>query len=201
MKRLLTAILACLSILGARPTFATEFDAETGLMHMGARDYDPETGRFLQEDPILQDGPSSDPKLFQQMNVVDSMHGSSSLYQYAFNNPTNYSDPTGTFPIGWLLPWIIANPANAPGLGEPTYSPVISDADLAAMNALGAGELLEGAAASCEVTGAIVGKSRGSRLLGLRYKGGKLFFTDKNGFFFAIDKAGHLFHIGPWRPF
>ena len=134
-------LLACLAILGTRLACATEFDAETGLMHMGAREYDPETSRFLQEDPILQDGPISDPKLFQRMNIVDSMHGSSSLYQYAFNSPTNYSDPSGTFPIGWLLPWIIPNPANAPGLSDPTYYPVISDADLEAMNALGAMEV------------------------------------------------------------
>lgn len=73
MKLLLTAVLACLAMLGARPTFAREFDAETGLVHMGYREYDPETGRFLQEDPL--------PEVQQ--------------YAYAYNNPLIYADPLG----------------------------------------------------------------------------------------------------------
>ena len=75
MKRLLTAVLACLAMLGARPTFAREFDAETGLIHMRARAYDPGTSRFLQEDPE-----------FHARNT----------YGYALNNPLLYIDPFGT---------------------------------------------------------------------------------------------------------
>jgi RHS repeat-associated protein len=76
MKRLLTTVLACLAILGTRPTYASEFDAETGLVHMGAREYDPETGRFLQEDPEYHPGQNS--------------------FMYALNNPLKYIDPLGT---------------------------------------------------------------------------------------------------------
>jgi RHS repeat-associated protein len=51
----------------------------TGLTHLGAREYDPSTGRFTTVDPVLDPG---DP---QQLNG----------YAYANNNPTTGSDPTG----------------------------------------------------------------------------------------------------------
>lgn len=57
-------------------------DPSTGLIQMGARVYDPEFGRFLSVDPIIDNG---DP---QQMNG----------YAYANNSPITYSDPTGLFP-------------------------------------------------------------------------------------------------------
>ncbi|MGI5170418.1 RHS repeat-associated core domain-containing protein [Spirillospora sp. CA-253888] len=59
------------------------FDASTGLTHLGARDYDPNTGRFISRDPIVDEGDS------QQLNG----------YTYSNNNPINSMDPTG------LLPW------------------------------------------------------------------------------------------------
>ncbi|MFE4822174.1 polymorphic toxin-type HINT domain-containing protein [Streptomyces sp. NPDC056704] len=55
-------------------------DTATGLTHVGAREYDPATGRFLSVDPVFTAG---DP---QQMNG----------YAYANNNPLTYSDPAGT---------------------------------------------------------------------------------------------------------
>ncbi|GAA0452943.1 hypothetical protein Ade02nite_01020 [Paractinoplanes deccanensis] len=51
----------------------------TGLTHLGAREYDPQLGRFISVDPI-QD--LNDP---QQWNA----------YAYANNNPITFSDPTG----------------------------------------------------------------------------------------------------------
>ncbi|MFI1711932.1 polymorphic toxin-type HINT domain-containing protein, partial [Streptomyces griseoruber] len=54
-------------------------DAETGLTHMGAREYDPGTGRFISADPVLDD---SDPL---QANG----------YSYANNNPVTHADPSG----------------------------------------------------------------------------------------------------------
>ena len=51
----------------------------TGLIHIGARPYDPLTGRFATVDPIL------DPADDQQING----------YTYAHNNPVTFSDPTG----------------------------------------------------------------------------------------------------------
>jgi len=55
-------------------------DAETGLVYMGARYYDPVAGRFL----------SVDPKGFNERNVH-----SHSRYAYANNNPLKYIDPDG----------------------------------------------------------------------------------------------------------
>ena len=57
-----------------------EFDAETGLYYYRARNYDPASGRFLQEDPI-------------------ELAGGVNFYRYSYNNPTNWSDPLG------LLSW------------------------------------------------------------------------------------------------
>ncbi|MFE7930345.1 ricin-type beta-trefoil lectin domain protein [Streptomyces sp. NPDC057456] len=54
-------------------------DNETGLTHMGAREYDPGTGRFISADPVLDD---SDPL---QANG----------YSYANNNPVTHADPSG----------------------------------------------------------------------------------------------------------
>ncbi|MGW1279105.1 RHS repeat-associated core domain-containing protein [Streptomyces tsukubensis] len=54
-------------------------DATTGLTHLGAREYDPETGAFLSADPILN---AEDPQ---------QLHG----YAYAGNSPVSKSDPTG----------------------------------------------------------------------------------------------------------
>ncbi|WP_018349385.1 polymorphic toxin-type HINT domain-containing protein [Longispora albida] len=54
-------------------------DPGTGYIHIGARQYDPATGRFLSADPIFDD---TDPQ---------SWHG----YAYANNAPVTSSDPTG----------------------------------------------------------------------------------------------------------
>lgn len=54
-------------------------DNETGLTHMGAREYDPGTGRFIAADPVLDE---SDPL---QANG----------YSYANNNPVTHADPSG----------------------------------------------------------------------------------------------------------
>ncbi|MFF0425913.1 RHS repeat domain-containing protein [Streptomyces sp. NPDC004520] len=56
----------------------------TGLTHLGAREYDPTTGRFLSVDPVVDfDDPA-------QMNA----------YSYGYNNPLTKSDPTGLRPDG-----------------------------------------------------------------------------------------------------
>ncbi len=53
------------------------YDRHTGLVRFGARDYDPETGRWTTRDPILFYG------------------GDSNLYDYVFTDPVNFIDPTG----------------------------------------------------------------------------------------------------------
>ncbi|MBT2398755.1 polymorphic toxin-type HINT domain-containing protein [Streptomyces sp. ISL-100] len=54
-------------------------DKSTGLTHIGAREYEPENGRFISADPIIN---FTNP---QQING----------YAYASNNPVTQSDPTG----------------------------------------------------------------------------------------------------------
>ncbi|WP_241740846.1 polymorphic toxin-type HINT domain-containing protein [Streptomyces sp. L2] len=58
-------------------------DTNTGLTHIGAREYDPTIGQFLSTDPLLSP------------NDVQSLNG----YSYAANNPTTASDPTGLKPV------------------------------------------------------------------------------------------------------
>ncbi|MEV6168305.1 polymorphic toxin-type HINT domain-containing protein [Streptomyces sp. NPDC051954] len=65
---------------GTRGFVGGTTDTATGLTHLGAREYDTATGRFLSVDPVFTAG---DP---QQMNG----------YTYANNNPLTLSDPAGT---------------------------------------------------------------------------------------------------------
>ncbi|WP_370302769.1 RHS repeat-associated core domain-containing protein [Rheinheimera baltica] len=53
------------------------YDADTGLTRFGARDYDPETGRWTASDPIGFAG------------------GDTNLYGYVLGDPINFIDPTG----------------------------------------------------------------------------------------------------------
>ncbi len=68
-----------------------EEDKETGLCYYGARYYDPEIGRFISPDSVVQD--SSDPQFLNR-------------YAYARNNPVTFTDPTGN--IVWFLPLLWA---------------------------------------------------------------------------------------------
>lgn len=54
------------------------YDAETGLHYNYHRDYQPETGRYLQPDPI-------------------GLLGGLNPYRYALNNPINFIDPLGLY--------------------------------------------------------------------------------------------------------
>jgi RHS repeat-associated protein len=56
-----------------------ELDLESGLYHYRARAYDPETGRFLQEDPL------------------GFAAGDLNLYRYVLNDPVNLVDPFGLY--------------------------------------------------------------------------------------------------------
>ena len=84
-----------------------EWDKEIDLYYYRARYYHPQMGRFLGPDPI------------------PLASGARSLYAYVGNNPVNFVDPTGQFPL-WLVPIVLITfllhhgEANAPGPGDPT---------------------------------------------------------------------------------
>lgn len=59
------------------------YDADTRLVRFGARDYDAEAGRWTAKDPLL----------FRA--------GDANLYAYAFDDPVNFTDPSGL--AGWFL--------------------------------------------------------------------------------------------------
>ena len=58
-------------------------DNETGLVRFGARDYDPETGRWIVKDPLVIYG------------------GDTNLYNYVVGDPVNFIDPMGLKPKEW----------------------------------------------------------------------------------------------------
>jgi len=60
---------------------------------MNGRVYDPQIGRFMSADPIVQD-----PTDTQSLN----------RYSYVSNNPLSYTDPTGYFSLGNLIKTVIA---------------------------------------------------------------------------------------------
>jgi RHS repeat-associated protein len=126
------------------------YDADTGLVRFGARDYDPETGRWTAKDPIAFAG------------------GDPNLYAYVLNDPINLVDQDGriafipalgialaasTF-VGVGVPIVIAEVAEALGLAPEGSADEASAAadfvgDLNAAIFAGA-SLGAGAAAVCE---------------------------------------------------
>jgi RHS repeat-associated protein len=73
---------------------------EMGLVRYGARDYDPETGRWTASDPILFAG------------------GQGNLYAYVGGDPINFVDPTGHWGIpGAIGSGLTGNLSTAIGAG------------------------------------------------------------------------------------
>jgi RHS repeat-associated protein len=62
-------------------------ESESGLYYMRARDYDAETGLFLSRNPV---------------DVQEQSIEAFNPYQFAFNNPLVFSDPTGMITIKYL---------------------------------------------------------------------------------------------------
>jgi len=60
--------------------YGYEYIPFTGLYHVGAREYDPRTARWLQRDPI------------------EAASGDPNLYRYCTNDPINFVDPDGLNP-------------------------------------------------------------------------------------------------------
>jgi RHS repeat-associated protein len=86
------------------------YDEDTGLVHFGARDYDPEVGRWISKDPIGFAG------------------GETNLFGYTFADPVNLSDSegmapslTGLMPITRFVWWVIS--------AKPPYMYPLQDID------------------------------------------------------------------------
>jgi RHS repeat-associated protein len=78
------------------------YDRDTGLTRFGARDYDPETGRWAAKDPLFFQGTENREELIDMLASQANLTGSLSLgavdvnlYGYAFNDPINLTDPSG----------------------------------------------------------------------------------------------------------
>jgi RHS repeat-associated protein len=67
------------------------YDKETNLLYNGFRDYDPQTGRYVESDPI-------------------GLRGGLNTYGYVFGNPLSHIDPKGLVPPGF------GPSSNIPGL-------------------------------------------------------------------------------------
>ncbi|NET90611.1 MAG: RHS repeat-associated core domain-containing protein [Kamptonema sp. SIO1D9] len=63
-------------------------EESTDLYHFRARYYDPEVGRFISRDPV---------------DIIETAPESSNPYQFVYNNPLIYLDPTGEIVLGDLL--------------------------------------------------------------------------------------------------
>jgi RHS repeat-associated protein len=103
-----------------------EFEPETGLYNYKARIYDPETGRFLQPDPVHTDQPGQD---------------NWDRYQYVWNNPVNFVDPDGEagYQLGCDFPvYYIYGRYSGPGACRQTM-PGKDEMMLAILAYLGAG--------------------------------------------------------------
>jgi RHS repeat-associated protein len=61
------------------------YDASSGIVRFGARDYDSQTGRWLSKDPIGFEG------------------GDTNLYGYVIQDPVNFIDPTGEVLVAPIL--------------------------------------------------------------------------------------------------
>jgi RHS repeat-associated protein len=94
-----------------------EHDEEFGLINMGGREYDPELGRFLTPDPIIQF-----PSFGQSFNG----------YSYALNSPLTFTDSSGyfvdalvsaviSFASGLLSRWSGGDTQGDPNWDGPTY--------------------------------------------------------------------------------
>lgn len=120
---------------GTLPTNPWRYDSgyldPSGLYHLGARYYDPTTGRFTQPDP-----------------TADATSGN--LYAYAGDNPVNNGDPTGTMLCDCLSPAPIT--ANlVPDAILPASTPISFDSPAASHGSSVGRKIVTGILTSCAV--------------------------------------------------
>ena len=78
------------------------FDAETGLHYNWHRDYKPEIGRYISEDPILKPG---DPNIPFMVPALLKKPAMLHAYTYVGNDPVNHKDLYGLFTDPGNLKW------------------------------------------------------------------------------------------------
>ncbi len=115
-------------------------DRDTGLVSFGARDYDPETGRWTAKDPIRFAG------------------GDPNLYGYVLNDPVNLVDPLGLFCLSESTINIIA--AGVGGAAAGAFSGTLLG--VLAGAAIGAGAEFTAQSLSIDGTGPIIGGIAGA---------------------------------------
>ena len=77
------------------------------LMHYRARSYDPETGRFMQRDPL---GINPSDNMEETFNPRNQYNDAMSLYQYVLSSPINYLDYDGKCIKSKGDPWLERDP-------------------------------------------------------------------------------------------
>lgn len=148
------------------------FDASTGLSYMGARYYDPVTGRFMGVDPVG----------FQEGNVH-----SFNRYAYANNNPYRYIDPDGRQAVE--LVWNRAFNTNrliAPANGAPGF-------ELAKQGIVQG--LIEGAKLSAEVGMTVSPLGAAARSVTVAKRFGDLTISEIRQIQLVVNEAGRPLEV------
>ena len=143
-----------------------------GLVHMNARIYDSDIGRFLSADTIVQD-------------IYDTQ--AFNPYSYVRNNPLKYTDPSGHSFLGdlwdkWLKPALAIVAAVVVAIYAPQFLSTymgIAEGSMASVVATGA---MAGAASGAVMTGTIEGTLKGA-----------MFGALSAGTAFTIGHGGGLF--------
>lgn len=118
-------------------------DDVTGLLHLGARHYAPEIGRFVSPDPLYLGDPARGLDTPVLLN----------LYGYAANNPMVYTDPTGLSLLGAIFGGLVGGLVGAAALVASGGNPILAG--------------LAGGLAGGAVSGGIDGGLRGAVIGGV----------------------------------
>jgi len=127
-------------------------DADTGLVYMQQRYYDPMAARFMSVDPLVTDADTS---------------GGFNLYEYAKSNPYKYTDPDGREeqtsitvklppPTGSNIPSTVTVSSSSSGVSVSTTNMGMSPGSSGHMATFGAG-LVEGASRGASETTQVAG--------------------------------------------